>query len=202
MKTLEELEKHCSDRDREILSRDESLYEPISWAEIQDIVATNDLVRLSRKPSDLRYYLIKKQEFKEQHGGTMQFILKEKLQWPTPVAPTNPKFLADPADVKILLNDFPYGVESNITHFVVWLRAKIPEEANGILSADVRARISEFVKLTFQDYFGLEPDQVVWFKNWSALQSVTELEHFHVMVQNAPADKISALPGTSGHILP
>lgn len=27
-------------------------------------------------------------------------------------------------------------------------------------------------------------DRVLWFKNWAALQSVSALEHFHVMVRD------------------
>lgn len=201
MASADDLAKHCSERDQQILSQDESLYKPIPWAEVQDIVATNDLVRLSRKPSDLRFYLEKKQEFNAKYGGTMQYIVKEKLQWELPTVPCNTRILSDPTDTKILLNDFPYRIEANITHFVVWLKAKIPEEADGVLSQEVKDRISLFVKKTFQDYFHIRSDQIVWFKNWSALQSVAELEHFHVMVQDAPQEKISNLVGTCGAIL-
>lgn len=194
------VEIDCSDRDLEILSRDEVQYKPITWAEIHDIVATNSLIRLSRKPSDLRYYLQKKREFSANYGGTMVYILKEKLHWTLPIVASDAVYLKHASDVKVLLNDFPYGVEPNVMHFVVWLKVKIPEEADGVLSGAVKQRIAAYVKRTFQDYFGLKSDQVVWFKNSSALRSVAELEHFHVMVQDANPVLVDQLVGTSGSV--
>ena len=86
-------------------------------------------------------------------------------------------------DVKILVNDWPYGLEPGIMHIVVWTKASIPvDESTGDLTAESRRLINEFVNKIFVAGLGLEEDRVLWFKNWAALQSIRTVEHFHVFV--------------------
>lgn len=55
-----------------------------------------------------------------------------------------------------------------------------------------RGLIREFVGNTFvgrlKERHADAADRVLWFKNWSALQSVGALEHFHVFVRGAEED--------------
>ena len=60
----------------------------------------------------------------------------------------------------------------------------------GHLLPEGRAQIEAFVDRTFtkplEVIYGKDgEDRVLWFKNWSALQSVGALEHFHCFVRGA-----------------
>ena len=150
--------------------------------------ARNDLDALKRKPSDLARYLAWSSETKAQYGSVSNFIHQCRLKWAdaTTTTPSNPIPFADPSDYKILRNDWPYGVAPGIVHLVVWLRTPIPaREDNGDLTDESRRLIEEFVGRTFVARLGAR-SQVLWFKNWSALQTIRTLEHFHVLLRNVP----------------
>jgi len=52
-----------------------------------------------------------------------------------------------------------------------------------------RQRIEDFVQKTFVDRVKTLPgpaEKVMWFKNWTALQSVPGMEHVHVLVRAVP----------------
>lgn len=89
-------------------------------------------------------------------------------------------------DFKILYNDWPYGVDSRIVHLVVWTKFDLPaapitaEAPTGDLTPTTRRQINDFVDKTFVSACGRE--NVIWFKNWSSLQSIHAIEHFHVML--------------------
>jgi hypothetical protein len=110
-----------------------------------------------------------------------------------PVFPyNNPIPFADPSDYKILRNDWPYGLAPGIAHLCVWLRTPVPvHEHGGDLTDESRALIEEFVQRTFVERLAREgytnpKNHVLWFKNWTALQSVRSLEHIHVLVRDVP----------------
>ena len=130
----------------------------------------------------------------------VNYISQERLHWGQAVssgaslsdskspAPRNPVPFADGEDYKILCNDWPYGCDPGIHHLVVWMKTKIPVNPDdGRLTESSKAMIDAFVVKVF-----VEPlyqvherkDQVLWFKNWTALQSVAALEHFHVLVRD------------------
>lgn len=141
---------------------------------------------------------------KEEYGTITNYICQERLHWDS-LPPSglkeessslprsafevrNPIPFADQADYKILRNDWPYGTASGIAHLVVWMKTPIAvDPADGILLPEGRAQIQEFVNQTFVKRLEREggaEDKVLWFKNWTALQSVGALEHFHVMLRN------------------
>lgn len=99
---------------------------------------------------------------------------------------------ANPSDYRILLNDWPYeSLNEDITHLVVWLKMRIPEDPTiGALTCESKALIQKFVDEVFVQRLGKEAtsaeERVVWFKNYSALQSVKWLERIHVLVQGLP----------------
>lgn len=106
---------------------------------------------------------------------------------------------ADPADYRVLRNDWPYGVTPDITHIVVWSKTPIATKPeNGDVTDESRALIDNFVDRTFvqrlqkdRAFEGIDGDvirkeNVLWFKNWTALQSVRSLEHFHVLFRGVP----------------
>jgi hypothetical protein len=86
-----------------------------------------------------------------------------------------------PDDIKILYNDWPYGVDEKIVHLVVWTKFAL-EEIPGTddLTPEARQGIEDFVERTFCSKVPRE--HVIWFKNWQSLKSVHAVEHFHVML--------------------
>lgn len=104
-----------------------------------------------------------------------------------PFTPSSSVPFEDKSDYSILINDWPYGLTSDITHIVVWSRTIIDTDSgNGDMTAESREVVSNFVKRVFVEKLGLEGEaKVLWFKNWVALQSVRALEHIHVMVKDA-----------------
>lgn len=149
----------------------------------------NDLDLFKRTPSDLRRYIYWTRDTKAQYGSITAFILAHRL--PTvwgqpPFIPASTVPFADPSDYKVLINDWPYGLEPGIVHLVVWTRTLIattPEK--GDMTPESRAVINDFVQRYFIEPLGPGGEKrVLWFKNWVALQSVRALEHFHVMVRD------------------
>jgi Protein of unknown function (DUF3605) len=61
-----------------------------------------------------------------------------------------------------------------------------------------RLQIQDFVQHTFIDRVQGIPgpeEKVMWFKNWTALQSVPGMEHIHVLVRDVPDDIIAEWTG-------
>jgi len=102
-------------------------------------------------------------------------------------------------DIKILYNDWPYGVDEEIVHLVVWTKFDLEDDpATDDLTPKARKDIDDFVDRIFcskvpPQNVGDESlstttghylifSQVIWFKNWRSLKSVHAVEHFHVML--------------------
>ena len=120
----------------------------------------------------------------------------------------NPTPFADPADYKILRNDWPYGFEPSITHLCVWLKNQIPSDGTiGDLTPASRQSVEDFINKTFVTRLNGEQtetsqngylqtdseeprpaeDRVLWFKNFVSLQSVRGIDHVHVLVRDVPS---------------
>jgi hypothetical protein len=161
---------------------------------------TNKLHVLKRKPSDLRRYMKWTTEIKAEFGSMTQYILANRLpkSWGLPpfTAASNTPF-ADPSDYRVLLNDWPYGLEPSITHMVVWSRTIIPVDSdNGDMTPESRKLVEDFVQRCFVDTLGPGgQDKVLWFKNWVSLQSVRTLEHIHVLVRDVDDDTLERWTG-------
>lgn len=88
------------------------------------------------------------------------------------------------ADVKILYNDWPYAMVPGMRHICVWSKVPIPTDpATGDLTPESRKMIQNYVDKMFIDQLTIEPEKVLWFKNWAALQSIRTVEHFHVLIR-------------------
>ncbi|KAL1890157.1 hypothetical protein Sste5346_008450 [Sporothrix stenoceras] len=179
---------NINDKDRGIISTREEDYQLMSWPEVRALIAANQLQLFQRTPLALRRYLDYGWGLKEKYGSAVNFVLQERLHW-------NPEELAaraekdagkvpdfsDPSDVKILCNDWPYGLDERIVHLVVWTKFPLPDDpTTGDLTDDARAAIEAYVQKTFRA--PLPKDSVIWFKNWRSLKSVLLVEHFHIML--------------------
>lgn len=205
--------------DRQVLAQTDEEFVYHDWEDLKAIIARNDLGILKRKPSDLRRYLAWTAEIKAQYGTITNYICQRRLGWHLPDPDTtntagatesgavfpfkNPIPFADPADYKILRNDWPYGVTSDIAHMVVWLRTPVAvKQENGDVTDESRALIEGFVQRTFVARLAREggrysnpQEHVLWFKNWTALQSVRSLEHIHVLVRGVSEDILQEWTG-------
>ena len=55
------------------------------------------------------------------------------------------------ADIKILYNDWPYAIDENIVHLVVWTKFDLEEDPiTGELTPDARREIDQYVDRTFR----------------------------------------------------
>ncbi|KAL8996758.1 MAG: hypothetical protein Q9188_006492 [Gyalolechia gomerana] len=193
-----------TEKDRQNLARKDEDFQPHTWENLKQIIAkiphqaTNDLESLRRWPSDLKQYLQWTKLTKQKYTTITNFICTERLRW-TPLPPSHPSEgptfpvenstpFAHPSDYKILLNDWPYGLTSEITHLVVWLKTRLAVDSTvGDLTPEGRGQIERFVKETFRDRIerdgGRGGEQVMWFRNWTGLQSVRGIDHIHVLVR-------------------
>jgi hypothetical protein len=154
-----------------------------------DITGTNNLAALKRTPADSRRYRSWAEQTKAEYGNLLvTYLLAHRLlkSWgKPPFSPVSTIPFATPADYRVLMNDWPYGFSSDIQHMVVWTRTTIATDPHtGDMTPDSREIIAHFVKAYFTDSLGPDAeDRVMWFKNWGALQSVSELQHIHVLVR-------------------
>ncbi|KAF7900710.1 uncharacterized protein EAF01_008012 [Botrytis porri] len=185
-----------TDTDRWVLSQTDDEFHLHDWDELKEIIATNNLSILKRKPSDLRRYMSWSTTIKAEYGSMMNYILQHRLPWGSPPFTYISSIpFESPLDYKILLNDWPYGLSKNVTHFVVWSKTPIAtDDDKGDVTDESRKIIENFVKRTFADR--LEgTDRVMWFKNWVALQSVRALEHIHVLIKDVQKEDIEFWTG-------
>lgn len=138
----------------------------------------------------------------------MQYIIKNRLRWTTDgvidTTPTSSRLFAHENDVCFIPNDFPYKFEAGVTHLVVWSKLAIPcdpESSIGDVSPATRRVIETYVHRNFVQQMGLPRENVVWFRNFPALQSVVELSHVHVLVKDLSDDFYQAILDTAGTLL-
>ncbi|KAK9462788.1 uncharacterized protein V1516DRAFT_671123 [Lipomyces oligophaga] len=173
-------------------SRNDSEFVKFSWSRLVEIIGQNQLQLLGRLPSDLRKYLVWKSKIIKQYGSVVNFMFQDRLHWGPEKELAVPKginLFEYRSDYKILMNDFPYGFEDGIIHIVVWTKIMIPKLADAAdLTEIAREQLQRFVECTFQDPLEMLPKDILWFKNWAALMSIREIDHFHVLLNRPPID--------------
>ncbi|KAI9871152.1 MAG: hypothetical protein M1823_008531, partial [Watsoniomyces obsoletus] len=136
---------------------------------------SNRLELFRRLPSDLRRYRHYIYNLNRYYGSVLAFVQQERLHWKDAVPSSDPPY-RNPEDYRILYSDWPYGVERDVQHLVVWTKYLLEEdEETGDLTTQARACIEAFVKRTFCGEDGVPRDQLVWFRNWKSLKSVHAL---------------------------
>ncbi|KAI1333266.1 hypothetical protein F5Y16DRAFT_8392 [Xylariaceae sp. FL0255] len=174
--------RQLSKKDLGIISTPDADYHVHTWPEVQKIIANNRIDLFQRVPSDLRRYLEYNWMLKQNYGSILNFVLTRRLHWSEPIQPQGKPFEHED-DIKILRNDWPYGIDPKIVHLVVWTKFQFEEDPSTTdLTERCRAAIDGFVQKTFGST--IPKDQYIWFKNWSSLKSVHAVEHFHVMLYN------------------
>lgn len=186
---------------------------PFSWAETQWLVEQNDLSGLARSPKATEEYLAFKRTLRLTNTTVFKHLLTKLLQWATPeevagladneirIASLGRPLFTEASDIKIILNDFPYYFEPDVTHMCVWTKQPIPSDpisTLGDISPQLRARIEAYVVKTFVEGLGVSRDKLVWLRNWDALQSVKEISHIHVIVKGLLQQQLDKVLGTPG----
>ncbi|TWU74498.1 hypothetical protein ED733_005416 [Metarhizium rileyi] len=177
-----------SEKDRRIVGTSDLFFTLLTWQEVCAIIQENRLEAFQRMPSELRRYKAFTFTMAKQYGNIASFILEKRLRWQVPVQPRGEPFqYAD--DVRILWNDWPYGLDKRVVHLVVWTKFELKaRQTNGDLTDKTRAEIDAFVTRTFRTRVPAE--NVIWFRNWTSLKSIHDVEHFHVMMYNPDPDFI------------
>ncbi|KAI0470142.1 hypothetical protein F4859DRAFT_120624 [Xylaria cf. heliscus] len=167
-------------KDLGIISTPDEEYHVITWPEVQKLILDNRIDLFRRVPSELRKYIEYTWKLKQEYGSVMNFILTQRLHWDVPITPKGKPFECE-EDIKILWNDWPYGLDKKIVHIVVWTKFDLEDDpATDDLTERARAEIDAFVLKTFGSR--VSSDNYIWFKNWRSLKSVQAVEHFHVML--------------------
>ena len=176
------------------LSITDAEFTPHTWEDLHHLISIGELDELKRWPSQLKAYLAWTAYVKAKFGSATQYLLQQRLLW-TPLSDTGVfKFelksetpFEDPADYKIIMNDWTYAVTPGIKHIVVWSKKPLPVDREGALTTEGRKLVKEFVHREFRQKVGEEKEgeKVQWFKNTTNLQSVRSLEHVHVLVRGA-----------------
>jgi len=137
-------------RDLEILNIPDSEFSIMTWEEVLTEVAANRIDYLRRLPSDLRRYHAFTWKLKQDYGSVTNFLLEKRLGWSLPLEPRGAPFECS-GDIKILYNDWPYGVDPRIVHLLVWTKFPLREDPEtGDLTAEERVAIDEYVNKTFR----------------------------------------------------
>lgn len=174
-------------------------------------IETNHLERLKRSKSKLAEYKRFKDYLKENNISSTAILLGDDLQWAkvdsnhqileTYFEARSDKLLRDPRDLKIIENRFPYNFESNISHLLVWTKVPIesdPTSPRGDISTYTRKLINKYIWNTFVKGLGIPESNIIWFRNWHALQSIRELSHIHVLIKDLSPEQLSRIKGTPG----
>ncbi|KAK0926935.1 hypothetical protein LTR29_017760 [Friedmanniomyces endolithicus] len=191
-----------NDTDKKVLAIKDEDWEPITWTQLREIIATNTLEKLQRSPVSTRQYLAWSASIKSQYGSTLTYITSQKLRWkpsphsdPPEFPSQSPTPFANRQDYAILPNDWPYSFTPDITHLLVWTKTPIAtdDSEGGDVTAESRRLIDGFVQKTFAAGLGEGGgERVLWFKNWTGLQSVRALDHVHVLVRGVDEEVLGA----------
>lgn len=141
--------RNLSPKDVGVISTPDEDYRVLSWSDVQKIVKDNRLGAFQRLPSELRRYLEFNSKLRRDHGGVMNFVLKERLGWQTPIKPKGRPFELE-EDIRILWNDWPYGLDERIVHLVVWTKFELEDDpATDDLTDKARKEIDDHVRTKF-----------------------------------------------------
>ena len=86
----------------------------------------------------------------------MEFVLSERLRWKEPIRAEGMPFEKE-SDIKILYNDWPYGIDERIVHLVIWTKFELEDDPlTDDLTEKARREIDDFVDETFCRKVGKE----------------------------------------------
>ncbi|CUM67800.1 uncharacterized protein PRCAT00005506001 [Priceomyces carsonii] len=194
---------------------------PFTWDETKTIVETNKLELFARSEEQTEKYAKFKAELKRNHTTIFKHLLIAELNWYDKALnngidksdinllddavikfqPKSKHLFTEASDLKILPNHFPYYFQEGISHLCVWSKLVIendPDSQKGDISKATRNLICKYVEKTFIEGLGIDRENVVWFRNWGALQSVKGISHIHVLVKGFTSEQLNKVLYTPG----
>ncbi|KAL3942032.1 MAG: hypothetical protein SGARI_000401 [Bacillariaceae sp.] len=154
---------------------------PFTWEELhQIIVIDKDLARLSRSVDEERRYKQEREARLKEYVTIYDHILHSVFQFERKRDAASGKWKAVPPPTDdnrlksnyttLVKNDYPYFIESDIEHWVLWkLQSEISEE-------DVIAAIEELKARN-----GGGNLDVIWWENPPSLKSLPDINHIHIL---------------------
>lgn len=147
-----------TDKDRRIIGTPNDQYTVLTWPAVQKVIAGNRIDTFQRIPYELRRYRGFVWKIEREHGSILNFIMTQRLHWEEPLKPEGKPFEC-PGDIKILWNDWPYGIDEKIAHLVVWTKFELVDDPEtGFLTPEASKGIDDFVHKTLSPR--LEKDRV------------------------------------------
>lgn len=220
------LPQNCSTTDNQlvvetniqIINGSKCLMNTLTWPEIKALIQQNNLQNFARAPPDAFEYRKFRDTLAAKNLSVYKRLVCEQLEWAPKdlykdpnvedtdiiIKPSSPYLFHHAADVKIMLNEFPYNFSKQVTHLLVWTKVPIlsdPISDVGDISSSTRGLIDLYVKKTFIDGLGIDKENIIWFRNWSALQSVKQISHVHVLVNKLSNQQLEQLLFKSGEML-
>ena len=142
--------RNLSAKDIGIIITPDAEYRRSSWPEVRELVRNNRLDLFQRVPSQVRRYLGYTWQLRRDYGSIMDFILACRLRWDVPVVPAGSAPFEHDGDVRILRNDWPYGIDERIAHLVVWTKFELEEDPETTdLTPAAREQIEAYVRRKF-----------------------------------------------------
>ncbi|GMF07495.1 unnamed protein product [Ambrosiozyma monospora] len=108
---------------------------------------------------------------------------------------------ANKDDMIITKNMFPYYFEENMTHLCVWIKSPMPPDPDspiGDISMHDKHLIENYINETFVKWLGVPREDILWFKNWTELQSIRPIPHIHVIIKNLSKEQFNEVIHTPG----
>ncbi|GMF05036.1 unnamed protein product [Ambrosiozyma monospora] len=189
---------------------------PMTFNKAKEIVASGEVNKLYRSETGLAQYLKFKSELEENGIDMTTNLLVNQLFWVPKTTPltlpadyvidnfvhcTDARPFANKNDIIVNPNPFPYYLTDNITHLCVWIKAPMlsdPKSELGDISERDKYLIEEYIHETFVKWLGVAREDIAWFKNWAALQSVKSIPHVHVIVKDLSKEQYEKVVNTSG----
>ncbi|SCU91723.1 LAMI_0E06986g1_1 [Lachancea mirantina] len=166
------------------------------WNTTVGLVRTGKLDQLVRTPRVAQQYRVFRDELARKGSSLLNNILENRLHWSgeslAGLEAQYPDcdrqavaFFSRPDLYAVLPNDFPYDLEADVHHLVVWSKVRIPlykQDKDDPCAMDlvVRDKIDRFLQHNLARYALTE---FVWFINYPHLQSVKTVSHVHVLVR-------------------
>lgn len=87
----------------------------------------------------------------------MAFVLSQRLGWRVPIRAEGSKPFEVESDLKVLCNDWPYGIDERVVHLVVWTKFTLVDDpVTDDLTPEARSEIQKFVDERFCKRVGAE----------------------------------------------
>lgn len=113
----------------------------------------------------------------------MRFILDQKLQWKDTELVAQDALFRNKNDFKILMNDWPYGIDKKIIHLVVWTKFALEDDPEtGDTRDDVKREIDQWVDEVFGKNCGDENVSTVLSKLFLLCMHVRLLCYLYICI--------------------